>query len=180
MAMGRLAVRGLLLAPLFATGAAWSQAPERNERPEVFRKLIDCRSLTADAERLACFDARVDALDRAEQARELVVADKSQVRKARRSLFGFPLPKLPLFGDGGDDSAEEFERIETTIQSARQLGNGRWSIVLEDGARWVQTDSKEMGTPARAGDKIAIRRAALGSFFANVNGQLAIRVRREN
>ena len=171
----------VLLAFSSAGGAA--QTPTDEGRPEAFRKLIDCRSVVGDAARLACLDSQVAAIDQAERSGELVIADKAQVRKAQRSLFGFSLPKTALFGRGSEEKSGEeegFDRIESTIKSARQMSDGRWSIVIEDGARWVQTDSKQMGSPAKAGDKIAIRRAALGSFFANVNNQIAIRVRRQN
>jgi hypothetical protein len=168
---------------LLASGSAgMAQIPGVEGRSPAFQKLVDCRAVTESAARLACFDAQVAALEQAERSKNIVIADKAQVKQARRSLFGFSLPKIALFGDGAKDEAEEeeFERIETTIQSARQLGDGRWFIILEDGARWMQTDSQQMGRPAKPGDKIAIRKAAMGSFFANVNGQRAIRMKREN
>jgi hypothetical protein len=51
---------------------------------------------------------------------------------------------------------------------------------LEDGARWTQTDSTRVNRTPKAGMKARIRRAAMGSFFVNIDGQLAIRMKRLN
>lgn len=168
-----------ILLSIMSTGAA---AQDGEKRPEIYTRLIDCRSVADPAARLACYDAQVAALDQAEKDRQLIIVDRAQVREARRGLFGLTLPRLSIFGDGDREraEAEEFTSIETTIKSARTDGRGRWNIILEDGARWVQVDSRELSIDPRAGHKIQIRQAALGSFLANVSGQTAIRVRRVN
>jgi len=166
---------------LLATPGIAAAPDQRAGRPELFRNLTDCRAVKDDKERLACYDARVAALDAAEARNDVVVVDRAEVRKARRSLFGLTLPRLALFGDKDDAAeAEEFNQIESTIKSATQRGYDGWAFVLEDGARWVQTDSKPLAVDPRPGQPIRIRKAALGSFMANVNGQIAIRVKREN
>ena len=98
---------------------------------------------------------------------------------ARRTLFGLSVPDLGIFG-GGDGDEEGVSRVETTIASAGRNPDGRWTFRLADGARWVQADSRELGRDPAAGQPIAIRKAAMGSFLANVNKQIAIRVRRVN
>ncbi|WP_420606831.1 hypothetical protein [Novosphingopyxis sp.] len=142
--------------------------------PEQFSAVIACRALADETKRLACYDRQVAALERAADDRDIVIADRESVRETRRGLFGFSLPKINLFG--GDDE-EEFQEINTTIASARQIGYGYYSIELEDGARWEQTDGKLVLSP-KSGQKIKIKRGAVGTFFANVNGQPGIRVRR--
>jgi hypothetical protein len=90
---------------------------------------------------------------------------------------------LGLFG--GNDaqtvarSSEEegIGYIEAKLTDARQTQDGKWLLVLEDGARWAQTDTANIRTP-KPGDVIRIRKAALGSYMANINGRPAIRVRR--
>ena len=53
--------------------------------------------------------------------------------------------------------------------------------VLSDlGARWVQIDAQVMRKNPERGNEIKIREAAMGSYFANINGQRAIRMRRVN
>lgn len=163
-----------------ALAAPGATAAQSNERPELLSRLVDCRRLSADAERLSCYDARVSALDEAERKREVVVVDRAQVREARRSLFGLALPKIRLFGDReGAPEEPEFSQIETTLKSAQQLG-GRWQFTLADEARWIQTDGEELARTPKPGQTIRIRRGALGSFLANVERQPAIRVKRVN
>lgn len=147
-------------------------------RPEVFDRLLACRSVSDPSARLACYDERASAVDAAARKDELLVVDRTQVRKARRSLFGLTLPKLDIFG-GGDREGEGFSEIESTISRA-YYSNYRWNVILEDGARWIQVDTKTPARDPKPGQKIRIRRAALGSFFANIDGQTAIRMRREN
>jgi len=169
----------LLLATAVASPAA-GQTP-RGAKPPVpaqFQALTRCRAETNEAARLRCYDREVAALAAAEAQGEVVVVDRGEVRRARRSLFGLNLPDFRILG-GGDDK-EAVERVETTVRSASRDGNGRWHIIVADGARWSQADSRELVGDPKPGQPIVIRRAALGSFLANVNGQTAIRVRRVN
>lgn len=141
-----------------------------------------CQSVADPAQRLACFDASVAKLKTATDQREVVVVDKEQVRKTRRSLFGFSFPDLPkIFGGGdGDDDAKdepEFQQLESTIVKVGSPGNGKWIMVLPDGAAWQYTEVNRNVEP-EAGDKILIKKAALGSFMANIDGQRAVRVQR--
>ncbi len=112
----------------------------------------------------------------------MVVADKEQLQKARRGLFGITLPSLGLFGGKDDDKGDNapINEIEATITSARQIASGNWRLVLDDGGVWVQTEPKRIARDPRSGMKVRIRRAAVGTFFANIDGQTAIRVRRVN
>lgn len=167
----------LMLAGLAAAPAA-AQRPGQ-ERPEVLNRVVQCRAIAAEAERLACYDREVGALDQASATGELVAMDRSQVRRTRRSLFGLTVPNLGIFGDDNDDE-EEASRIESTVRSASMNANGKWIIEIADGARWIQTDSRSLSFPPRSGQPIRIRRAALGSYLANVNNQTAIRMRRIN
>ena len=66
--------------------------------------------------------------------------------------------------------------IEGTIAAFRSASDGLLILVLEDGARWKQTDGRTLYP--KAGDKIRIRRAALGSFIANINQAVGFKVTR--
>lgn len=169
----------LVIAASFGLAAATAAfaAPNRPERPEILTRVVQCRTIADAGERLVCFDREVAAMDQAQTSGELVAMDRQQVRRTRRSLFGLGLPDLGIFGDGNDDE-EETSRIESTVRSARRDAHGKWVIELADGARWAQIDSRELTLDPRPGQPIRIRRAALGSYLANVNNQVAIRVRR--
>ena len=179
----KTATRSAAIACLIIAPATLHAKDQAEPRPEIFRKLIDCRAIADSAARLACFDTNVAKLDEAESRSEVVIVDKAQVKKAKRSLFGLTLPNLGIFGGGQDENSEaakqEDETIETTVKSAYVNSAGKVTVIIDDGSKWVQIDTREVRTP-KPGQPIRIRRAALGSFLANLNGQIAIRMRREN
>lgn len=169
-----LFILAIALAPL----PAFSQEPPA-ARPPALTRMLDCRAITAPEQRLACFDREVAAFQAAETARELVVLDRQELRRTRRGLFGLTLPSLGIFGDGGADDPEVVNEIESTLRGISQDRYGKYTFVLADGSRWVQIDTMQMPLEPRAGNTIRIRRAAMGSYLANVQGQRAVRVRRE-
>lgn len=156
--------------------AAAAQDGER-QRPQALLDVLQCRTLAAPEERLACYDRTVAAMEQAEAAEQLVVVDREQIQRTRRSLFGLTLPNLSIFGDDSDD--EEASRIEGTIRAVSADPYGKWILTLEDGAVWRQIDSRELAIEPRVGQPIRIRRAAMGSYLANINNQVAIRMRRD-
>jgi hypothetical protein len=146
-------------------------------RPPVFEALVNCRAIADPGERLVCYDAKVAAIDEAEKNDELVLADKQAMQDARRGLFGFSLPKIKLFGNADGEGEGE---LVAKIASAYQANMGKLTIVLEDGARWVQIDSQSLYRLPKSGTEVKIRPAAMGSYFANIDGQRAIRMKRVN
>lgn len=150
-------------------------------RAEVFQKVIDCRAIPDSTQRLACYDAQVARLDEAATRKEVVVVDQAEVKRTRKGLFGFNFNDLGLFGGGDRASSEEegVSQIASTVRSARQNASAKWTIILEDGAKWIQIDTTSIRTP-QPGQSIRIRKASMGSYFANVNDQHAIRMKREN
>lgn len=176
----------ILIVFLFVSGIPFnaSHATQRDkaEPSAAFVKLLQCRGETDEKSRLACFDREVEAIEAARIRQDIVIVDKTEVSKARKSLFGLNLPDLGLFGGGQSDESDKEEGvgfIDTTIASARQSTDGKWIIVLPDGARWMQTEYQMVRTP-KPGDTVRIKRGALGSFMANINGRPAIRVKRLN
>jgi hypothetical protein len=158
--------------------AAVSAQSSSSKRPEALNRLTACRTVAGAAERLSCYDREVAAIDRAEALKEIVVVDRQQIQRTRRSLFGLSLPDLNIFGnDDGDEQA--VAELQSTIRSASQSPHGKWALTLQDGARWVQIDSKDLARDPRPGQPIRIKRAAMGSYLANIDGQVAIRVQRE-
>ncbi len=109
------------------------------ERPEVLNQLTACRAVRDNAERLACYDRQVAALETAEAAREIAVVDRTQIRRARRSLFGLRLPDLGIFGDDVDSSEDgaAVNEINSTIQAVTSGADGRVHYILAEGGTWV-------------------------------------------
>jgi len=157
----------------FAPSAQAQDRPANATTPATYRSVLDCRTLSDPAERLGCFDKAVHALAAATDARDVVVIDRATIRETKRGLFGLTLPSIKLFG-GNDE--EEVTEITGKIASVSDTRDGTSIFVLEDGARWKQTDGRY--TFPKPGQGIVIRRAALGSYMARVNDRPAIRVMR--
>lgn len=145
--------------------------------PAIYTELVACKNIAEAEQRLACFDTKVAALETAQTNNELVIADRTQVREARRSLFGLSLPRIKLFG-ANDEKAVTVDQIETEIVSTRKLRSGKLLFKLEDGALWQQTEVKSTMRTPKVGDSIMIKHGALGSFVAKVNGGRPFKVKR--
>lgn len=157
----------LLLAP----------AAQAQEAPALVQALRNCRGLTDNAARLACYDAAAGRFDQAERTGEVVVVDRAQARAARKQAFGFNLPSLSIFDRG--EPKEAIDRAGFTIARPSQDAAGKWVLRTQDGQVWRQTDSERLVPSPRAGSKMEVRRATMGGFFAVVDGQRPIRVTRE-
>ena len=173
MRLGFLAI-GLCL--IFTTSVVAADKDQKKPaRADVLQKLIDCRSIPSDAERLACYETQTAKIDDAEAKRDLVIIDRDQATKARKDGFGLPARPLivgtpPALGEGVSD-------VTAKIRTAKLLGSKRWLFVLDDGARWYQAELKTLRDP-KPGQSVRIRKASLGGFLANIDGQPATRVRR--
>lgn len=142
--------------------------------------LLSCRGLTETAARLSCYDEQVDKLQRATTNNELVVMNKDDIKKTKRSLFGFTLPRLSIFGKSGDEKDREGEsEITSKAVSLRSLGYGKWAFALEDGARWETTEALGGRSP-KTDDVVLIKQGALGSYMAQFDNGRAVRVKRVN
>ena len=170
------AVRIALLSAALAAAASAVSAQPATDGSALVRALADCRKLTADAARLACYDAAAGRLEAAERSGEVVVVDREQARAARRQAFGFNLPSLNIFNRG--EAEDELDRITLTLESASAISDG-WLFRTREGQVWRQTDGRRLSADPRRGSKLEVRRAAMGGYFMNVDGQRAVRVRRD-
>ena len=119
------------------------------------------------------------AFEDAEKRGDVLVADRAEVRKTKRTLFGLNLPDFSLFRKREDTPEEpEITEIDTTLSGSSYSGRA-WTFILADGARWRQTDALTVYEP-KVGDKVHIRRAAMGSFFLKVGNQRSVRAQRIN
>lgn len=165
-------VIGLLAAPL----AADRPKTAASAPPKAFSDLLECRQIADPQARLSCYDARAGVLAEATQNRQIVVADRADVERTRKSLFGYALPVSPILGDDGEQA--EVKRLDTTVASARRSRDGGWIIVLTGAGTWEQVDSKALPLSPRAGQKVVVTKGAIGSYFVSVDGQSALKMRR--
>lgn len=148
----------------------------KNARAQVFQGLMDCKAKADPTERLACYDAAVGAMDVAEKKGDIVVVDREQAKAVRSQAFGFTLPSLAMFEKG--QTPEELDRVAMKVDRAYRGGDGKWVFELEGGAVWAQSDTETLFREPKAGSKVEIRKATMGGYFMNVDGQRAVRARR--
>jgi hypothetical protein len=173
----RTLASGLAIAAFLAVPAA---AQERKKSPpppspELFEAMEACRGIADNAQRLACFDTTSAKLSAAVDSKQIVVIEDKEVKKTKRSLFGFRLPDLSIFG-GSDEDAEEEKILNTTIKTLRKAEGGRWNIGIAEGAVWQTTEG--VSFIPQIGDALEIKAGVMGGYFVKVRNKRAIRAKR--
>lgn len=177
--MKRLATCSIILATVIGSSAGVARDKNKDVQGSPLVSAIDrCRQIQEPSQRLACYDTAATALVKATTSGEVSVVDRTEVRRARRSLFGFSMPRIPFFS--GDTTANEIQnKLESTVTSVRPLTNGYYRITIaENGAVWETSETNVSFDPPRPGQKIEILRGPLGSYFLRINGQVGVRGRR--
>lgn len=160
--------------------AAAQSRPAAVDAGRLMDDAAQCRALSDPAERLACFDRTVAALAAARENGDITLLDRARVRATNRSLFGFTLPKLNLFGDRDGDPRAEGEvvrEVESVIRDVAGAGPGLYVLRLADGSQWRLTETARFAP--RAGETISIRRGALTSYRASIAKGRSLSIVRE-
>lgn len=175
---------------VFAAAALGIAAPAAAEdarpaEPELYQKMVACKDIAEPAERLACYDRQVTAFAAATSSREIVIADREEVRKTRRGLFGFAAPIGRLLGLGSDEGKdgagrEEIDKLETKVARVGRTADGGWRLTFDEAGTWDQIDTRGWVMSPKIGQVAVISRGALGSYLVSVDGQRAIKMRRVN
>ena len=142
--------------------------------------LQQCRTLADPALRLGCYDKAVDALAAAQASNEVVIVERQDVRKARKGLFGFTLPKIGFLTgrpDNAEDRADEAE-LATTITASRSIGYGKWRFTVEGGATWETVESGISFDDPAPGKKVVLQRGSLGAYYAKVGKGRRVQAKR--
>jgi hypothetical protein len=168
----------LLITAVFAltlTSSANARGPVATGTPATMQRLLGCRTIQDNAQRLACFDRETAAVDQAIAKKDIVLIDKVRATAAKRSLFGFSVPDFGgLFG-GKEDEVKEITSTVTAFTHGLYTG---WIIRLADGSEWAQTDDAQLGLPPQKGQKVVVHRGSFGAFFLRLNGQPGYKVKR--
>jgi hypothetical protein len=146
---------------------------------QLVKTVQNCQSIRDNGARLACYDRSVATLTAADARGDVTVMDREQMRQAHRSLFGFSLPNLPFFSGSKDKEVQqEPKQLASTLASFRDIGNGFFRFTIADPAStWESTEASNVFDP-KIGAKVIIERGAIGSYFAEIGGNRAVRARR--
>lgn len=168
----------LLAAGLVTLGAtpALAQDEARDVSGEYLDGLKACQQITDNATRLACFDSAVGSMVAATETGDVKVIDREDMRETRRSLFGFSLPNLGLFGSGDED--EQTELFTTTITHVRYTGRNSARVTTAEGAVWEMNNIPSNRREFEVGDEVRFKEASLGFYFLRIDGQTGVKGRR--
>ncbi len=177
--LAKSGILSVVILGLFGTDAARAAAPPPPpERAAVVQAITDCRKITDDAARLACYDKAAGALDVAETKGQVVVIDQEQVKTVRRQAFGLALPSLNFVFKSAPKSGEGVDQLTLVIGSAHKDGAGKWVFVSTEGPVWRQTDDFDFADDPAAGAKLLIKGGLMGSFFCKVGAAPQVRCQR--
>ncbi len=139
-----------------------------------------CRTIADPVTRVACYDRAVDALNVATTAGDIAIVERTEVRKARKGLFGFTLPRIG-FLTGKPDNAEDVadaKELNTVITGSRSIGNGKWRFTVEGGGLWETVEASMGFSDPLPGRKVLIEKGSLGAYFVKVEKGRRVQAKR--
>ena len=166
-----IVISGMLV--LVATIPAAARQPVPTGTPAIVQSLLACRAIADSTQRLACYDRASSTVAQAIEKKDIVMIDKERAQAAKRDLFGFSVPNFAGLLGGGD-----IKEIAGTVAGVGQNPDGGWTIRLEDGSVWTQTDDKPLALEPRRGDKVIVKRGTLGSYFLKLGNQPGFKAKR--
>jgi len=169
---------GAIVSAGLVTGAL-AQGQQAAPEPPVdyVEGLISCRKIAEEDQRLACYDAKVEAIVVATDAGDVTIVNRADVDRTRRQLFGFTVPNLGIFKRDETDK-EASELLETSITSARRLTAKTWRFTTAEGAVWEISSAPPRLSTIKPGDAVQFKKASLGFYFIRINGKLGVKGKR--
>ena len=139
-----------------------------------------CRGESDSVKRIACYDKAVDVLTAATASDEVVIVERTEVRKARKGLFGFSLPRIGFLAGRAGNAEDEADvnTQETVIKSSRSIGYGKWRFTVESGAVWETVETNLGFNDPLPGQTVLLEKGSLGSYYANVGKGRRVQAKR--
>jgi hypothetical protein len=133
-----------------------------------------CATITDPGQRLDCYDAAFPVV------RDSGSTSDSGSSNAEKTHKEFGLNKQQLRERDSELKPEiSPSRVEGVVAAVSYQAGGQRLVRLEDGASWLLTEGRSRGT-LNAGDRVFIRKAALGTFMMVTPSNVALRARRIN
>ena len=127
-----------------------------------------CAVVVDPAKRLACYDAAFPPTSGAE----------SLESRRERELRDFGLNQIQRRASMPESQRVEIpDRIEAAVTAVRTLAEGERMVTLDNGQLWMLTEVTSSGHLV-AGDRVVVRKAAVGTFMLVTPGRVALRAKR--
>jgi hypothetical protein len=160
-----------MLAALSAVPSGWAASASTAD-------LLACMKVGDDAQRLACFDRQAAALVAA-QGRLAAAAPPAPPKLTPEQKIGLTRDKVEKLETAPDaPPAPEIKNFTAAISGVSGGAGGRQIFELDNGQVWRQSETKAFDV--HVGDTVRVSKAALGSFFMELqsNKHVATRVSR--
>lgn len=169
-------------------GATCVQAQDEHSM-SIERQLLVCDAVADLSQRLVCFDSVVDNLELDQTATETTKLTESPVVvkeglatagvAVTPEIATVTVSEAPVVAADEDPGEEDLSGTATIVRVWQNL-DGRFSVELDNGQVWRETEGSRVGMP-KAGSAVEISTAALGSYQMKIDGiARKARVRRTN
>jgi hypothetical protein len=130
-----------------------------------------CASVVDPNERLACYDAAFPPVANAR------AAETAEARRARQEReFGLSgTQKIARTPEAEREALPD--RIEAAVTTIYSSPTGERIVTLDNGQLWMLTEVSSTGR-LKSGDKVVVRKAAMGSFMLVTPSRIALRAKR--
>lgn len=127
-----------------------------------------CAAVIEPAKRLACYDAAFPPSSGAE----------SLESRRERELKDFGLNQIQRRASLPETERVEIpDRIEAAVTAVRTLAEGERMVTLDNGQLWLLTEVTSKGHLV-AGDRVVVRKGAVGTYMLVTPGRIALRAKR--
>ena len=136
----------------------------------------ECRAITDDARRLACYDQLFPRPPIPAQPTTTRPGAGPQPQPPPDPEFGLNEAQRRA-AEGHPEQAKTGETISATVTDLRSTAAGDFIVTLDNGQVWRQIEL-DSWSPPKKGDRVTIRRGLLGSFLLITADHLTRRVSR--
>lgn len=175
---GAVFVLGVLAAPAIAQ----QQEPDYEA---IVRVMRECAKIEDIPARVGCYDNTINA----EQLINRSSATQARPDQSAQGAARAPAPTGGAQAPTGFGAASlrepapprsaEADEVELVVRQADRLEPGIFVLTLSDGSKWRFVDAVPPSYDApRAGSRVELARASLGSFQMRYAGQRPVRIRR--
>ncbi|MBY6187336.1 hypothetical protein KUV89_11960 [Marinobacter hydrocarbonoclasticus] len=157
----------------YAAGFGCTNETDQRARLACYDQLAEaiaqCSSQEDQLDRLLCYDEFSQIATKATLPAAAPATAEAAISRAPIAPAAAPAVSAEAEFGKTTVPAEEIDAIHGVVASIKTDAYGKWTITLDNGQRWRQTESSRY--KLKAGDTITIERAFMGSFLLSREGR---------